>query len=393
MAITYLVKYGELALKGQNRQRFERRLADDIRSRLRAAGAEQAGIERRWGRMYVHAREDEAAAVAGCLSRTFGIVAFARAVRTEKDPAAIGRAALDLAAEGVAGRRPGQKVRFKVEARRSDKSFPLTSYQIACRLGDALLAGFADLQVDLHHPDWVLNVEIRESAYLYGAEIRCPGGLPLGSGGRGLLLLSGGIDSPVAGYLMGKRGLAVDAVYFDTPPFTSVQARDKVAALAAILSGYLTGLRLYVAPFTDVQLRIKEGAPEAQHTLLVRAAMVRIAERLAGRLGAGCLISGESLGQVASQTVESIRFTGSMTEVPLFRPLIGLDKEEIVALARRIGTFETSTLPYEDCCTIFAPRHPLTRPRLEPLARSFTGLGLEDLLAEAAEAAAPMPPA
>jgi len=237
--------------------------------------------------------------------------------------------------------------------------------------------------VDLHRPDWVLNVEIRDRAYLYGAEQAAPGGLPLGSSGKGLLLLSGGIDSPVAGWLMGKRGLAVDAVHFHTPPYTSQKAKEKAVTLARILSEYLWKIRLFAVPFTPVQLRIRERAPAEESTLLIRACMVQAAETVARRERHACLISGESLGQVASQTLPSLSFTGSRTTLPLLRPLIGMDKEEIVALARRLGTFETSILPYADCCSLFSPPHPLVKPDFGRMSLSFEALEIEPLLAEA----------
>jgi thiamine biosynthesis protein ThiI len=273
--------------------------------------------------------------------------------------------------------------RFKIEARRSDKSFQLDSYGIACRLGQLLRERVPGLVVDLHHPDWVLNVEIRERAYLYGPPAHAPGGLPVGSSGRGLLLLSGGIDSPVAGWLLAKRGLAVDAVHFHTPPYTSGQSLQKVRELCRILSDYLGAMRLFLVPFTALQLRIRERADLEQSTLLIRACMVRAADSMARREGQGCLISGESLGQVASQTLPSLRFTGSMTGLPLLRPLIGMDKEEIVTLARRIGTFETSVQPYPDCCSLFAPPHPLVKPDQKRMLASFAALQAEPLLEQA----------
>ena len=298
-----------------------------------------------------------------------------------KDLEEMKRASIVLAEE-LRARKGG---RFKIEARRSDKSFPHSSYQICCTLGDHLRSRFPDLKVDMNRPDWTLQIEVRSRVYIYGPQIEAPGGLPLGVSGRGLLLLSGGIDSPLAGYLMAKRGLALDAVYFHTPPYTSEQAREKVQELARILSGYITGLRLWVVPFTPIQLRINELARKETTTLLVRAAMMAIADRLARLNGHDCLVTGESLGQVASQTVQSMHFTESYTQLPLFRPLIGMDKEEIIRGARDIGTYETSILPYEDCCTLFAPEHPEVRPRVDRMVSAFRSLGMEELIREAVE--------
>ncbi len=377
----FLVKYGELTLKGGNRPQFERRVVEDVRRKLEEAGVSPKPVfQRQWGRLYVHARAEQAGPTAEALSRTFGLVAFSRALRVEKRMEAIEEAALRVAEALPA---EALEERFKVEARRTDKSFPLDSYGICCRLGDVLRRRFPGLRVSLERPDWVLSVEIREAAYVYGPESAAPGGLPLGASGRGLLLLSGGIDSPVAGYLMGKRGLRVDGVYFHTPPYTSQQALEKVQRLVRILSAWLTGMRLLVVPFTGVQLRIRERAPEEETTLLMRAGMTRVADLLARRRGAHCLVTGESLGQVASQTPESLRFTESQAALPVFRPLIGMDKEEIIAAARRIGTFEVSTLPYEDCCTLFSPAHPLIRPDFERMQRSFQALEMEELLERA----------
>ncbi|MBN1836726.1 MAG: tRNA 4-thiouridine(8) synthase ThiI [Spirochaetales bacterium] len=376
----FLLKYGELSLKGRNRAAFIRRVEENIRGQL-------SGVEclssREWGRMYLEVPGQEAERVAAVLRRTFGLVGFSRALLVDKEMDRIREAAGRMAQELLVshGRR------FKIEARRSDKSFPLSSYQIACDLGAFLKQRLPDLEVDVHRPDWVLNVEIRKRAALAGPAQPAPGGLPTGSSGRGLLLLSGGIDSPVAGYLMGKRGLEIDAVYFDTPPYTSPQARDKVVRLAGILRGYIPGLRLYAVPFTELQLRIRAQARVEQTTLLVRASMMRIAERMAGMLGCHCLITGENLGQVASQTVQSMHFTGSMATLPLFRPLIGLDKEEIIRVARSIGTFETSILPYEDCCTLFAPPHPVVRPDFGRMQRAFRKLDAATLIEAAAQGA------
>ena len=379
----YLIKYGELSLKGKNRGEFEARLREDIRSKFTTLPIR---LRKEWGRLYLYppsgqSLEDSAQTIEDTLARTFGIVGFARSLVVPQEIEEMKKASSLLAEELAASR--GK--RFKIETRRSDKSFPYSSYQICCLLGDHLRGRFPELQVDLNRPDWILQVEVRSRVYLYGPQIKAPGGLPAGASGRGLLLLSGGIDSPVAGYLMAKRGLALDAVYFHTPPYTSQQAKEKVQQLAGILSGYITGLRLWVVPFTAIQLKINGLARKEATTLLVRAAMMAIADRLARRHAHDCLVTGESLGQVASQTVQSLHFTGSYTQLPLFRPLIGMDKEEIIRAAEEIGTYRVSILPYEDCCTLFAPQHPEVRPKVDRMVSTFRSFGLEDLIRTAVE--------
>ena len=383
MESLYLIKYGELSLKGKNRKNFELRLREDIRTKLRDVPIR---FRNEWGRLYMYPPEGEQTAdvsrrIEQTLSRTFGMVGFAKSYVVAQDIEKMKPAACLLAGELKTTR--GN--RFKIEARRSDKSFAYSSYQICCILGDRLRERFPELEVDMNRPDWVIQVEVRSRVYLYGPPTKAPGGLPLGASGRGLLLLSGGIDSPVAGYLTAKRGLAMDAVYYHTPPYTSEQARDKVLQLAEILSSYATGLRLWTVPFTDIQLSINKRARKQVVTLLVRAAMMQIADRLAHEHGYECLVTGESLGQVASQTVQSLHFTGSYTGLPLFRPLIGMDKAEIVEAARQIGTYRTSILPYEDCCTLFAPQHPDVRPNIDRMVSTFRSLALESLIRTAVE--------
>ncbi len=382
MEILFLIKYGELALKGKNRPAFEKRLCENIGTQLKGS---EYRIIRKFGRLYVETLDKYFDRVSTALKNTFGIVSFSRALQAPKEMGKIEESALILAGELFKGQRGS---RFKVAARRADKSFPLNSYEIACRLGDLLLKSIPGLKVDLNNPDWILNIEIRDSVYLYGPEIKSPGGLPLGSSGRSMVLLSGGIDSPVAAYLMGKRGLKIDAVYFHTPPFTSEKALSKVKELAKILSRYLLSISLYTVPFSEAQVRIKERAPAAEMTLLMRAAMMKMAEKLAGRCNCNSLVTGESLGQVASQTAESLRFTGNQPSLPVFRPLIGLDKEEIIEIARRINTFETSIQPFEDCCTLFTPKRPLIRPDLKRMQDSFRSLEIEELLEIAVNSAA-----
>lgn len=374
----FLIKYGEISLKGRNRAKFEHRLMDNIVRRL-PAGAARA--RRTWGRLYVEADDQHAAAAERIIGNTFGVVAFARVRTYDKSTTALDR----IADEMVAELPPGS---FKVEARREDKSFALTSYQIACELGDRLVrAGQSKLTVDVGAPDTTLSVEVRDRIYAYTDARRGPSGLPVGVSGRGMLLLSGGIDSPVAGYLVAGRGLAIDAVYFHSYPYTGEEAEQKVHQLAAHLARYMPRLDLHVVPFTPLQLLIKQRSHPDEVTLLMRACMMEVAQLVALRRDCGCLVTGESLGQVASQTLESLRVTGSHSTLPVLRPLIGLSKEEIISRARAIGTFETSILPYPDCCTLFAPRHPVIRPRFERLEQSFARLEAASLIGEAADEA------
>jgi thiamine biosynthesis protein ThiI len=377
----FLIKYGEISLKGENQEHFIHILKLNIKRRLKGV---RTLLIHKPGRFYLDFDQADKAQVAHVLAHTFGIIGFTEAYKTEKDPDAIAAAAREIIEEM---RRTAAGSCFKVDCRRTDKKFPLDSYQLACRLGDIALGMNPELKVNLYHPDWVLNVEIREAAYLYGKLQQGIAGLPTGCAGRGLLLLSGGIDSPVAGYLMGKRGLNLDAIYFHTYPFTSDQSAEKVKQLAGLLSGYFKQLRLFIVPFTAIQTRINEQAQKNEVTLHARACMMSIADKVAKRNQLVCLVTGESLSQVASQTPQSIRFTGSLTDLPVFRPLIGMDKIEIIDIARRIGTYETSILPYPDCCTLFAPPHPLIKPNYERIQAAYRELEMEPLLAEAAEKA------
>ena len=375
--ILFLVKYGEIALKKGNRGAFLKRLKDSIRARLPDRPVD---VYDTFQRVFVRCEESDRESVAEALSRTFGVVSFCEATRVPPEISAVESAAASLAQGFLAA---GQGNRFKAEVRRAQKTFPLTSYEIACRVGDVLLARFPGLKVDVHRPDWVITIEMREHAYLYGPSARGPSGLPGGSSGRGLLLLSGGIDSPVAGWMMAKRGMALDAVYFHSAPFTSEKAREKVEDLVRTLSRWVPGITLHVVPFTAVLARIKERSPQEEITLLLRACMMRFATLMARTRGAMCLVTGESLGQVASQTVESMGFTGSYADLPVFRPLVGMNKEEIISLAERIETFDISNRPYADCCSLFAPEHPLIHPDAARMKRSYDRLEAEPLLERA----------
>ncbi len=377
--ILFLVKYGEIALKKRNRGAFLKRLKESIHERLPDRRFE---VTDTFQRVFVRCAEADREAVQGALARTFGIVSFCEAVKVPAEIGAVEAAAEELARSYVAR---GLGMRFKAEVRRAEKAFPLTSYEIACRVGDLLLQKFPGLKVDVHEPDWVITIEMRECAYLYGPSTRGPYGLPGGSSGRGLLLLSGGIDSPVAGWMMGKRGMALDAVYFHSAPFTSEKAREKVEDLVKTLRAWIPGIRLHVAHFTPVLARIKERAKDEEVTLLLRACMMRFSTLMSERIGAMCLVTGESLGQVASQTVESMAFTGAFSGPPVFRPRVGMNKEEIIAIAEKIDTFEISNRPYADCCTLFAPEHPLVHPDLQKMKRAYERLEIEELLNAALE--------
>jgi thiamine biosynthesis protein ThiI len=373
----FLIKYGEIAIKGKNKNVFIKKLRYNIKQQL--AGI-KADVTIRPGRFYLRVNKGEEKRVRLLLSHTFGIRAFSQAFMVQKKMGEIEEAACTIAESLI---QSGKGLKFKCEVRRTDKKFPFTSYEIACRLGDVLRKNFPDLTVNCNSPDWILNIEIREMAYVYGDEVLGLCGLPVSCAGNGFLLLSGGIDSPVAGYLMAKRGLLIHAIYFHTPPYTSEDVLQKVRDLVGVLSSYVPGMKLFVVPFTEVQLRIKENALNEKVTLFSRACMMMIADTIARRNNAPCLVTGESLSQVASQTLESIRFTGSKTTLPVFRPLIGYDKEEIISLARKIGTYEISILPYPDCCTIFAPAHPLIRPNFKEISSAFEALKIEELLGKA----------
>lgn len=379
MKCLFLIKYGEIFLKGKNRLFFLKRLQANIKKQLEEISID---VVIRSGRLYLQVNQEDIQYAQKVLTRVFGVMGFSQARKTQKDIEAIKETALELAGELAACGNT-----FKIEARRTDKSFPLDSYGIACLLGDAIRKERTDLKVDLSNPQWVVNVEIRDSAYLYGQETRGPGGLPVGCSGRGFLLLSGGIDSPVAGYLMAKRGLRIECIYFHTPPYTAELVKDKVESLVKTLFDYLPTVSLHVIPYTDIQLKIKEEAKSDEITLLSRGCMLEIASVVAKRNKASCLITGESLGQVASQTLQSMTFTQSRSGLPVFRPLIGMDKDEIIRIARKIGTYETSILPYPDCCTLFASPRPLTHPKTAAMTGSYRGLNLNQMVLEAARSA------
>jgi thiamine biosynthesis protein ThiI len=381
--ITYLLKPGELTLKGGNRKSFEQVLKRNLEALLRG-GPPGSRVLITKGRFYVRCGEEAAPAVEDALDHLLGIAGWAKTRVAEKTVPAVLQSCAELGRECCAR---GLRT-FKIEARRTDKSFPLDSYGIRSEGGSAVLEAAPEMRVDVRSPQVVIEVEIREQALIYGMAKKGLRGLPVGTAGRGLLLLSGGIDSPVAGYLMASRGMAIDAVYFHAYPYTSDEARQKVVRLAGIVGRCSLGIRLYTVNFTPVQLRIKEGAPEAWTTVLLRMAMMECAEKLARRGRHKCLITGESLSQVASQTVENIACTESRIRLPVLRPLIGLDKDRIIRFAEEIGTYETSILPYEDCCVLFSPPHPVLRGNPAEAGELYDKLGLAGLIGEALEEAA-----
>lgn len=372
-----LLKYGEIALKGQNRSAFENLFVRNIRRRLRGLGEFQ--IEKAQSTVTITPLgETDMDEAADRLSKVFGAAAISRSAVAEKDYGHILAACSYL----DAGLREAKT--FKVEAKRSDKTFPMTSPELCRELGHDLLEKYPHLSVDVHNPNITVWVEVRDrAAFVHAGQLPGAGGIPVGSGGRAALLLSGGIDSPVAGYLMAKRGLEINAVHFASPPYTSERAKLKVIKLCRLLVPYTGWIHLTVVPFTKIQDEIGKHCPEEFFTIIMRRFMMEIASRIGAERGCAALITGESLGQVASQTVQGIACTDAAATLPVLRPAIGLDKDEIVSIARKIGTFETSILPYEDCCTVFTPRHPKTKPHLPFVVDAERALDREGLIAEA----------
>lgn len=373
----YLIKEGEISLKGGNRNLFEKRLRHNIKDKLRPYSSE---IDKQKGRLYAYISEEASdELVEKVLKTTTGLTGYAKAYRTEKDIEAIKAKAREI----LPSSRFSSNGSFRITVKREDKTFPLNSHDIAIALAEVVTSLYPDIKVDLDNPDYTLTCEIRNEAYLYTDEEKGEGGLPSGTAGKGMLLLSGGIDSPVAGYMMAKRGMRADAIYFHAYPYTSELALDKVKTLASMIAPYLQGLRLFVVPFTEGQLHIRDKGYEEEATLMFRAAMMQTAQILAEKNGAGAIITGEALSQVASQTIDAMSFTDSMTDLLVIRPLVGMDKEEIIAKAKHIGTYETSILPYEDCCVVFSPKHPITRPVKEVSRRHFEELDMDSIIRKA----------
>ena len=375
----FLLKLGEVVLKGQNRQSFEDKLLANVRRRVKNCGSFQCSL--RQSTIYVEPQGEDCdmeAAWDAC-RQVFGIAAVARAVPCEKTVDAIVEAARTYLADAFAAAKS-----FKVESKRADKMFPMNSIQLSQAVGGDLAELFPHVAVDVHTPDLTVFVEIREKyAYVHTPSVPGAGGLPIGMGGRAVSLLSGGIDSPVSSWMMARRGVELEMVHFVSPPYTSQQAQDKVLELARLLTGYCGRMIVHIIPFTKIQEEIRRQCPEEYFTLIMRRFMMRLAQAVAKKAGAGALVTGESLGQVASQTMLALGVTEDVVSMPVLRPLIGMDKVEIIRIAREIGTYETSILPYEDCCTVFTPRHPATRPALEDVRAAEAALDVDALVAEA----------
>ena len=374
-----LLKLGEVVLKGLNRHTFEDKLMSNIRRRLQHCG--KFHVYSKQSTIYVEPQEDTCdmdAAYAAC-KQIFGVISVTRAKPCEKDKDAILACAKAYLDEQLRGAKS-----FKVETKRSDKKFPMNSMEISQYVGGLLHDAYPHLIVDVHNPELCVHVEVREkAAYVHGPAEPGAGGLPIGMGGKAVSLLSGGIDSPVSSFMIAKRGVQLELVHFFSPPYTSQQAKEKVIELARQLTPWCGRMVLHVVPFTEIQEEIRRACPEDHFTLIMRRFMMRLAVAVARRTGCKALVTGECLGQVASQTMDALTVSDDACELPVLRPVIGMDKEEIVRISRRIGTFETSILPYEDCCTVFTPRHPRTHPDLEEVRRYEAALDVEGLIGRA----------
>ena len=370
-----LCKLGEIVLKGLNRHSFEMKLMSNIRRRTQRYG--KFKIYSRQSTIYVEPAEETCdldAAYDAC-KKVFGIIAIARAVPCAKEKEAIFNTAKEYLAPALLTAKS-----FKVESKRSDKSFPMGSIQLSQWVGGALHDAFPHLIVDVHNPELTVHLEVREdAAYVHGPAEAAAGGLPIGMGGHAVSLLSGGIDSPVSSYMIAKRGVQLELLHFASPPYTSEQAREKVLQLAQELTVWCGRLTVHVVPFTEIQEEIRRKCPEDHFTLIMRRFMMRLGDRLAHELACKAIVTGESLGQVASQTIQALVVSDDVATLPVLRPLIGMDKEEIVRIARHVGTFDTSILPYEDCCTVFTPRHPKTKPNLEEVREYEAALDIDAL--------------
>ena len=376
-----LIKNGELALKGLNRRTFEEALMSNLRYRLRRHG--DFLIRRAQSTIYIEPKNDyvDMEGASDAVSRVFGIAAYSRARVTEKDLSAIQQAAVEYLGDRLATAKT-----FKVDAKRADKSFPYTSPEISREVGGYVLSHYHHLKVDVHNPEVLIMVEIRDfGAYIHAQQLPGAGGMPVGTGGKAAIMISGGIDSPVAAYMMAKRGIQLTAIHFASPPYTSERAEQKVITLMEKVSRYAGNMKLHIIPFTRIQEEIQKNCPEEYFTIIMRRFMMRLAQWVARDADCGALITGESLGQVASQTIPAMAVVDCLAHMPVFRPLIGMDKEEIVTIARKIDTFELSIQPYEDCCTVFTPRHPNTRPKRRLVEEAESVLDVEALMKDALE--------
>jgi len=379
---TFLLKYGEIFLKGKNRYVFEDILVDQVRRAVAKCDGEFK-VHKSLSRIYVEALSDfDYDELIDTLKCVFGVIAICPVLVLEDNGFD------DLKAKVIAYMEemyPDKNTTFKVEARRGKKSYPKTSMEINCDLGEAILDAYPEIPVDVHKPAVKLNIEVRDLIYIYSEIIPGPGGMPVGTNGKAMLLLSGGIDSPVAGYMISKRGVTLEATYFHAPPYTSERAKQKVVDLARLVSKYSGPIKLNVVNFTDIQLYIYEQCPHEELTIIMRRYMMKIAEHLAKESGCLGLITGESIGQVASQTMQSLAATNDVCTLPVYRPVIGFDKQKIVEIAEKINTFETSILPFEDCCTIFVAKHPVTKPNINVIRKSEEKLAekIDALMAEA----------
>ena len=376
-----LLKLGEMVLKGLNRHSFEDKLQANIHRRLNGLG--RFRVYTRQSTTYVEPMEDSCDMDAAweAMKKVFGVVGLSRARACDKDKDAILRACHEYLDDRLRSART-----FKVETRRADKTFPMTSIQLSQYVGGELDELYPNLQVDVHHPELTVYVEIRDyAAFVHANPDPGAGGLPVGINGRAVSLLSGGIDSPVASYMIAKRGVSLDMVHFFSYPYTSPEAKEKVLELARLLTPWCGHLTIHVVPFTAIQEELRRSCPEEMFTLVMRRFMMRIAQRVAKRCGAKALVTGESLGQVASQTMDAMTVTGQVVDIPVLRPVVGMDKEEIVQISRKIGTYDTSILPYEDCCTVFTPRHPRLRPTVEEAEAAEAGLDIEAMVQAAVD--------
>ena len=366
MFTDFLIKYAEIGVKGKNKYLFEEALVKQVKYALKRCEGEFK-VTRTEGRIYVHALSDfDFDETVDNLKTVFGISGICPVIHVADEGfEKLSQTVVDYIAQNY----PDRKMTFKVYTRRARKNYPMDSQEINREMGGVILDAFPEMKVDVHHPDMMLHIEIREKIYIYSMEIPGPGGMPVGSNGKAMLLLSGGIDSPVAGYMIAKRGVKIDAVYFHAPPYTSDRAKQKVVDLARCVSRYSGPIYLHTINFTDIQLYIYEKCPHEELTIIMRRYMMMIAEKIAKENECLGLITGESIGQVASQTVQSLAVTNEVCTLPVFRPLIGFDKMEIVNISEKIGTYETSILPYEDCCTIFVAKHPVTKPNLNIIKR------------------------